>query len=622
MNSLMLLWKVLLEEFGEWCGTSTILDLKKAEKRFNHEGLSFLTITLPDYCTDFEKSLEQGQVSPDLFMSFHKKASLPLFLGGFLDLVFDRGTGRLLEDPDIDSIFAIRHLTAFFKKIEIPCSKSRESLAIEGYLQCEKDVKDADKRISDEDRSDLLRMSALLFRDVFTLVDRDIHEFNIMGKHGPGKTADRNSGNQKYDLSEWPARLEAEFPYGNEAVPNPGFNYLYERVAILEPGEERPVKVTLVPKTLKTPRIIAIEPTAMQYMQQGLMEKFVKYLEIDKTVSGMIGFTDQIPNQDLAREGSLYRELATLDLKEASDRVSNQHVRALLQRFPTLQRAVESVRSRKAVIPGGPVIRLAKFASMGSALTFPFEAMVFLTLVFLGIEKELNRPLTRKDFKVLSNQVRVYGDDIVVPVRFVSSVVRVLDTFGYKVNTGKSFWNGKFRESCGKEYFDGVDVSITRVRRLLPTQLTDRSEKSRSERASSIISTVALRNQLYVSGLWQTAEYLDRILSSVMKNWYPVLNLDSSSIAYTGKVGNGSPILGRQSVFSYEAEWADCDLHIPLVRGWHVSSEIPMNAISGEGALLKWFVKRGEQPFANVNHLERSGRPNAVSIKLGWKSPF
>lgn len=465
-------------------------------------------------------------------------------------------------------------------------------------------------------------MSALLFRDVFTLVDRDIHEFRIMGKHGPGKTADRRSGNQKFDLTEWPARLEAEFPFGNEAVPNPGFNYLYDRVSNLEPGRERPVKVTLVPKTLKTPRIIAIEPTAMQFMQQGLMEKFVEYLEADKTVSGMIGFTDQAPNQEFARIGSLIGELATLDLKEASDRVSNQHVRIMLQRFTALKNAVDATRSRKAVMPDGSVIRLAKFASMGSALTFPMEAMVFLTLVFMGIERSLSCRLSRKDIKSYANQVRVYGDDIIVPVHFVHSVIHTLDTFGYRVNMGKSFWNGKFRESCGKEYFHGVDVSITRVRKVLPTSLTDRSEDGRSKWASSIISTVALRNQLYSAGLWRTAGYLDRMLLVQLGRWYPVLTLDSSSIAFTGKEGNGSPILGRQSFLSYKAEWADCDLHIPLVKGWHVYSEIPISRLSGEGALLKWFLKRGEQPFANVNHLERSGRPKAVSIKLGWKPPF
>lgn len=453
-------------------------------------------------------------------------------------------------------------------------------------------------------------------------MDEDIHTFNIMGRHGPGATADRNSGNQKFDLQEWPVRLEAEFPYGNEAVPNPRYNYRYNHVQLLEPGRERPVKVTLVPKTPKTPRIISIEPTANMFMQQGLSERFVEYLETDKTVSSMIGFSDQFPNQEFARIGSLNRELATLDLKDASDRVLNQHVRLLLSRFSALRDAVEAVRSRKAVMPDKSVIRLAKFASMGSALTFPMEAMVFLTLVFVGIERELGRQLTRRSVKSFADQVRVYGDDIIVPVRFVHSVIRTLDAFGYRVNTDKSFWNGKFRESCGKEYYDGVDVSITRVRRLLPTSLTDRSERGRQIWASRIISAVSLRNQFYCSGLWRTAGYLDEMIEPLLRFYYPVLPLDSSSIAFTGKVGNGSPILGRQSFLDYKVEWADCDLHIPLVKGWYTHSEIPVMAITGEGALLKWFVKRGEQPFANVNHLERSGRPKAVSIKLGWRSPF
>jgi len=517
--------------------------------------------------------------------------------------------------------------------LRVLAQKRRIPFAIRAYVQCEKEVRDADENLALEDRNDLLRVSALLFRDVFTLVERDIHNCNITGKHGPGQTADRRLGNQKFYLDEWSARLEAVFPYGSEAVPSPRFvnpivdtdgldANLYDRVNILELGEERPVKVTLVPKTPGKPRIISIEPTCTMFMQQGLGEKFCEYLETDKTVSGMIGFTSQLPNQEFAREGSHLGILATLDLKEASDRVSNRHVETMLQRFPTLKGAVDAVRSRRAVLPDGSIIDLVKFASMGSALTFPVEAMVFLTLVFVGMERELNRQFTRKDIKSFASQVRVYGDDIIVPVTFVSSVISVLECFGFRVNAGKSFWNGKFRESCGKEYFDGVDVSITRFRREIPASLTDRSVNGGSNWASKIISTVSLRNQLYSAGLWQSAMCLDGYLAPLLKHYYPVLNLDCSSVAFTGKPGNGSPLLGRQSFFGYEAEWADDDLQIPLVKGWTVRAKNPMNGIDGPFALVKWFVKRGDMPFADVDHLERSGRPKSVSIKLGWKPPY
>jgi len=122
--------------------------------------------------------------------------------------------------------------------------------------------------------------------------------------------------------------------------------------------------------------------------------------------------------------------LATLDLSEASDRVSNQHVRLLVKNHRALREAVDATRSRKADVLG-KTIRLAKFASMGSALCFPFEALVFATIVFVGIERELNRQLTQKDIESFYGRVRVYGDDIIVPVEYVESVVRELEALGF-----------------------------------------------------------------------------------------------------------------------------------------------------------------------------------------------
>jgi len=130
--------------------------------------------------------------------------------------------------------------------------------------------------------------------------------------------------------------------------------------------------VIAVPKTMKTPRIIAVEPTAMQYMQQAISDNLVSNLEGRHfPYKWMIGFERQEPNQQMAKEGSLHGELATLDLSEASDRVSNQHVRRLTKGFPRVTEGIQACRSRKADVPGHGVIRLAKFASMGSALTFP-----------------------------------------------------------------------------------------------------------------------------------------------------------------------------------------------------------------------------------------------------------
>jgi len=542
--------------------------------------------------------------------------------------VFDRASGELLDSPCIDAIRSIRQLTLMFGKIQLPCSDVRERAAMRGFIECEKEVKDAQSTLSPRLIEDFGRMSALLFRDVFTVVDHEAYYGEMIPKHGPGATADRLRANAKYQLSEWTDRLESIFPSGEYLLPNWSFVDQYFGIDHLEPGSERPVRVISVPKTLETPRIIAIEPTAMQYAQQAVLRSLRKALQRNDTLWNLLGFLDQTPNQRLAKEGSQYRNLATLDLSEASDRVSNQLVREMLLHHPWLYRAVDACRSRKADVPGQGVIRLAKFASMGSALTFPIESMVFLTIVFLGIERELNSPLTRRMVKPYVGKVRVFGDDLIVPNDDVHSVVDMLETFGFRVNAGKSFWTGKFRESCGKDYYAGSDVSVVRVRRKFPT---------RQQHTAEVISIVSLRNQLYQAGYWQTVGWLDEYIRKVI-NHFPT-------------VQPSSPALGRHSWLApeYETQVPDrwcSSLHKPLVKGLREVPQIPVSKLEGSGALLKWFLLKENQDDrcypdstdwmirrswntrhlaasnGSNDHLTRAGRAYAVKLKLGWVSQY
>jgi hypothetical protein len=368
---------------------------------------------------------------------------------------------------------------------------------------------------------------------------------------------------------------------------------LQDVVTYLEPGAERSVQVLAVPKTLKTPRIIAREPTCMMYAQQALLGLLTENVDSDDLLSRFVNFNDQTFNQRMAKEGSINGALATLDLSEASDRVSNLHVKALLDHFPSFAGAVDACRSMKADVPGRGTVVLSKFASMGSALCFPFEMVVFLTVIFCGIEKALKRQLTRKDIKSFAGQVRIYGDDIIVPVDFVIPVVNELEAFGLKVNKTKSFWVGKFRESCGKEYYDGSDVSIVRVRDLFPTSRGD---------ATEMVSTVSLRNQLFNAGFVSTVEWLDKLIMGFI----PFPFVDATS-----------PALGR---FRYEGhqtdEW-DSKLQRPLVRAVTIKVKLPINSIDSYPALMKWFLKDSEMPFIDRNHLLRSGKPVSLQLKYG-----
>jgi len=467
---------------------------------------------------------------------------------------------------------------------------------------------------------DFVRMSEMLFGDLFSSLDSDIKDEQIIPRHGPGVVADKISQNAKWNQRTWPARLEPFMRASTYLFPN--LRYYAEemdKLNIIEPGAELPVRVVTVPKTLKTPRIIAIEPSVMQYAQQGIFRKILELIQEDGFLYNSVGFEDQEPNRQMAQKGSFDGTLATLDLSEASDRVSNQLVRAMTLNYPHLFGAVQGSRSRKADVPGHGVIPLAKFASMGSALCFPFEAFVFLTVVFLGIERELSAPLCRKTLvKEFSGQVRVFGDDIIVPRKHVLSVINELENFGFRVNIGKSFWIGRFRESCGREYYDGSDVSITKVRQVLPTSLQD---------ADGVVKAVSLRNRLYWAGLWKSAAFMDDYLRKLLKE-YPT-------------VAPTSPLLGRESALGYSFKRLHPDHHSPLTRGYVVMAKSPRDFLDGSGALHKCLI--GDPPLApeisslgyvkkrvsvldatsvNDEHLERSGRPKRVSIKLGWSTPF
>jgi len=601
MKSLISLWNVLAQEMASRCSTSTTMDMKTVQGRSEHEGMSFLTITLPSFGKDFQYCLDQGMVVPKSFLSFRKSGScLPSFLRGFTERVFDLDNGILKESPCIESIYAIRQLTLLFSKIEIPCTPSRERKAMREYILCDKEVDSNDSLLDSSDVLELSRMGRLLFGPVFSCVDRDIYAERIVPKHGPGATADRLTSNGKYESTYWTRRLEDVFHCGDFLSPSPRFHSeeWYESVDLLEPGSEMPSRVISVPKTQSTPRIIAIEPSSVQYVQQGILESLTRATNQD-LIGSFISSESQEPNQLLAQQGSI-GDLATLDLSEASDRVSLTHVKSITYGNPLFQRAILACRSTHADVPGHGVIPLSKFASMGSALCFPLEAMVFLTMIFIGIEKERGyRFSDRSEFSDFIGRVRVYGDDIVVPVDYVHTVVDSLEYFGAKVNRRKSFWTGRFRESCGKEYYDGHDVSIVKFRRKWP---------SHRQQVAETVSLVAFRNLLYQYGCWATCEWLDKKLRDLLKH-FPCIESSSSA-------------LGRVSFLGYVSEKEHEHLHVPMVRACVMSSSSPSDKLDGEHALLKYFLKRSAEPRFDREHLERAGRPRTAYIKTRWVTPY
>jgi hypothetical protein len=386
------------------------------------------------------------------------------------------------------------------------------------------------------------------------------------------------------------------------ALPNARYWFSIDRVEFLAPEDEPPVRLVDVPKTQTTPRLIAIEPTCMQYVQQAISIPLRTALEDSQSLSRhFIGFEEQWPNQAMAQIGSEDGSLATLDLSEASDRVASWLVEDLFADFPWFLEGTMACRSETAQLPSGDVIRLKKFASMGSAMTFPIEAMVFTAIALTACVLADGLPNGRvASYKRFIDQVRVYGDDIIVPTDKAESVIDLLETFGFLVNRNKSFWTGEFRESCGKEYWNGHDVSIVRFRRSLPASRRDVDE---------IVSAVSTRNQLAKAGLVKTAALLDDVLVSILR--------------YFPYVAETSPILGRHHPNGfYQVDSIGGSTQSPRTRGWVVKPKIPINGIDGEHALLKCLVETIGNANVDDQHLTRSGRPRVVGMQLVQGQPF
>lgn len=215
-------------------------------------------------------------------------------------------------------------------------------------------------------------------------------------------------------------------------------------------------RLTTVLKNEDEERTIAIEPSgnmAFQLAGGRLIEGALRRIGLD------IGCQQEI-NKRLARSGSIRNDLATVDLKKASDR-----------QIPDLSRQLwpkewhdffMKFRSRSTQLPSGRAIDLRMLSTMGNGFTFPFMTLTLLSLVYANRLVNFGGPFRFID---LTNTA-VFGDDIIVPSAEYSSLCSVLHGAGYIVNTDKSYAEGDFRESCGGDYFKGVDVTPFYVRRL------------------------------------------------------------------------------------------------------------------------------------------------------------
>ncbi len=574
--------ELLIDQYS-LLGYDATRDVATLTSRVETRGEEFLTLELPVFAQYLERGLEDGELPQNgssVSTGWSKTDRRPRFLHDLWSEVFD-SSGILLSNPSTDAIRAIRQICNLHGKLKELPTQQRVDDAFQQYLRTDQAI--SLTSVSTELREEFSKTALALWGPYFDRMENFVHQNELLtgSKHGPGAVAQKLTSNGKWVSREWTERLDVWFRSTLHLAHSLSFEG--DEVVLHPPGAEPPARVISVPKTAKGPRIITAEPVYNQFIQQGLAALFEEWMFKHPSVS----YEFQEPNQKLAREGSrLNGKYATIDLSEASDRVSLRIVKDLFKYWPGLLSAILACRSQRSELPDGTIVLLRKFASMGSALTFPIETLVFATISQMAVKRSIAREVSLRP----ESHFRVYGDDIIVPLHAAHDCVELLEAFGLKVNVHKSFMKGNFRESCGGDYYRGTSVSTVRVRKRLPRNRSDVDE---------LVSIVAFRNLYWEQyGLTEFVISLDAFITGIIP--FPEGPRDTDYLVRWGYV--------------IDPEGFDKYLFRAYVMGVRPVYTYRSDPLDGVSALLKFFWT----PFnEDPKHLQRAGRPVSARLKYG-----
>jgi hypothetical protein len=533
-------------------------DSKRVHQAYQYRGNQFFTDVLPVLLDALLEGLKEGRLPDTSGLPFgrHRSRSIQvprLFSALWMRVFTD--SGLLREDADPTALSFLMTLLSFGKKllVETPTKHLKEiydeyvsidrslpppsglwedddvngsldgtsrSLYREARSRALSDLSPSDQILDGvfsnpllsgagrEASSDGVCDRSLLadIQRVADLLSAHLGLFNpddLVGRHGPGAVSDRPEGGYKFNFPRWPLRLQRMFPIDKHGVLNAG---LVEETLSRQPDlfrEEETESVLLhVPKTRRKPRLIAKESVANQWTQQAVADEL--RLRVSKTPLGRsIDFFDQTPSQVACLHASKDGKAATIDLSSASDRLSCWLVERIFRGNFSLLSLLVATRTRFCLFgPTAPykqLMKLRKYASMGSALTFPVQSIVF-AIIAIGVGYHLTGGgrLSRKRCNALAEKVRVFGDDIIVPVDWVDALVGVLSNVGLRVNTSKSFRTGNFRESCGMYAFKGYDVTPVRLTHAVVADST------------TALSYAGKCNVAFLKGYWHLSQWIER----------------------------------------------------------------------------------------------------------------
>jgi hypothetical protein len=227
------------------------------------------------------------------------------------------------------------------------------------------------------------------------------------------------------------------------------------------------------------------------------------------------------------------------------------------------------------------------------------QTYVFTIIAIGALLYERKSFINFRTVRKAAREVRVFGDDIIVPLDCSDTTQEALGDLGFKVNTAKTFSEGNFRESCGVDAYDGYDV--TKVSCLTSPDVT---------RPESIVSSVDTHNNFFDRGYLCSAEFIKSTVRRQRSMIVPTVAVGSGAFGFFGfddEIGKGlkkrfNPHLHRSEIF------CTC-----------VSNRTERKAVERDSTLLQYFTEVCKPPDRSEERLGVVSR-TVTKLRNRWVS--